>query len=142
MTPIMRPIAFLFSLVALLGGCHRKILMEELPRSFTLQVFDQGKLTTTQMVSTGDPAYEAIRAILIDARKNWMVDMRTYAPSMIFRSEAMTINCLSDGVIVNIHEPGSSRRFQIAAAENDCRSTIMRSIRGLPSRQLERGLQQ
>jgi hypothetical protein len=112
-----------------LGACTESFPLEVLPTSFECLSYSKGFNTGRVTVVTGDPVYDALRSFLEANRTGWSGDLRTYAPSIYFKSESVTVNCGEDTVVVNYRgDMGSTRWIQISNPVKGCRAAVVEAL--------------
>lgn len=52
-------------------------------------------------VQPNDPEHKLISAFLHDNKDGWELDARSYSPNIVFKGPTYSINCMSDGVVIN-----------------------------------------
>ncbi len=94
-------------LLGLLAGCASlEFPMSAFPDSFDCVVYDSGKIVRQSKVDASDPRYQSLKKFLQENLDGWKLDLNSYAPTLYFRSDGMTVNCGRYRVVVNAKMPG------------------------------------
>lgn len=61
----------------------------------------ENMVESRKSVGPNDPEYKVISRFLRDNKEGWEHDARSYAPNIVFKGPDYSINCMSDGVVIN-----------------------------------------
>lgn len=94
----------------------------DIPQTLIYSIYDHGVVVRRGQITVGEGEYESIKRVLVSERKGWKFDMNTYAPSRVYSSPSMNINCLSRGLVVNYKDGSDWVQISKMGLHNPCES--------------------
>lgn len=106
-------------------GCTQTFPIKRLPDAFMYSEYNHGSVSRESNIYRGDQIYEALHTILQANQAGWSSDINTYAPSLYFKSEWITINCTENSMIINYKPKDRDQWIQISKSIHGCRAAIV-----------------
>ncbi len=96
------------------------------PNELQYQIYEKGAITYTKVIKEGDPHYQQLKEIIKKNKDGWKYDFITYAPSHIFKSDDLNINCSGKTIVINFKSKSHDEWEQISkGTDKDVCATIM-----------------
>lgn len=130
---------FIKAILMMLFPFYRiELPVASLPNEFQYQTYERGAITYTKVIKKDDPHYQQLKKIIIENKNGWKYDFVTYAPTHIFKSDALNINCIGKLIIINFKSNSNDGWEQISKETNEdsCTNIIKKARPGFDNRNI------